>query len=248
METISRETEYAVGAIKTCPSPCSDRTVEIRVASRKPRRVPCPIASGNCHYGARLAAILNGFLIDLMLTAGVPVRHLDNIKGASASAAALAAESWQARGFLILTGMPGAGKSFAAARAVMRYLRTHIGDWFNRQSWENASKAAESVTWVTAKEIVDNKNLAARARSCRLAVLDDLGKEDETRVGMAAVRDVISKRYDIKSPTIITSELTLVNIQDRYGRYIAERLVEDYCSKIVDCGGESLRLKEDGGA
>jgi DNA replication protein DnaC len=183
-----------------------------------------------------------------MSTIGAPARHLDNIAGSVSSVATQAAESWQIRGFLVLTGIPGVGKSFAAAKAVMKYLRSGIGNWFTRQDWENASQAAESVVWTTAKEIVDDKSLAAKARAYRLAVLDDLGKEDETRVGMATVRDVISKRYDAKLPTIITSELTLVNIQERYGRYIAERLVEDYCSKIVDCGRESLRLKEGGAA
>jgi DNA replication protein DnaC len=214
----------------------------------QPRRVACPIASVDCDYGARLSARFDSFLIGLMSAVGVPARHLDNIAGSVNSVATHAAESWQIRGFLVLTGIPGVGKSFAAAKAVMKYLRSSIGNWFTRQEWENASQTAESVVWATAKEIVDDKFLAAKARAYRLAVLDDLGKEDETRVGMAVVRDVISKRYDAKLPTIITSELTLVNIQERYGRYIAERLVEDYCSKIVDCGGESLRLKESGAA
>jgi DNA replication protein DnaC len=215
----------------------------------KPSRVTCPIATETCDYGARLAAKLDCFLIGLMSTVGVPVRHLDNIAaGSVGSVATHAAESWQIRGFLVLTGIPGVGKSFAAAKAVMKYIRSGIGNWFIRQDWENASRAAESVVWVSAKEVLDDKSLAAKARFYRLTVIDDLGKEDETRVGTAIVRDIISKRYDTKLPMIITSELTFVNIQERYGRYIAERLVEDYCSKIVDCGGESLRLKEGGKA
>jgi hypothetical protein len=241
---MSQETKAALGAIKTCPAPCSDQTVEIRLASMKSRRVACPIASENCDYGARLAERLAYFLIGIMSTVGVPARHLDNIAGSVSSAAIHAAESWQIRGFLVLTGIPGVGKSFAATKIVMKYLRSAICNWFVRQDWKNASQAAESVVWTSAKGIVDDKSLAAKARSYRLVVLDDLGKEDETRTGMAIVRDVISKRYDAKQPTIITSELTLVNIQERYGRYIVERLVEDYCSKIVDCGRESLRLKE----
>ena len=243
-EKSQREMDAALSTIKTCPGPCADQTVEISLPGKKPYRTECPIASRDCHYGARLTAILDSFLIGLMSNIGVPVRHLDNITSSVGSVAIKSAESWQRRGFLVLTGIPGVGKSFAAARAIKSYLGMRIDNWFARRNWEAAATAAESIVWASAKETVDDKLLAGRIRSCQLAALDDLGKEDDTRTGVAAVRDVITKRYDAKLPTIITSELTLLDIQNRYGRYIAERLVEDYCSKIVDCGGESFRLRE----
>jgi DNA replication protein DnaC len=102
--------------------------------------------------------------------------------------------------------------------------------------------------WCSAKEITDDKAVAIRARLSNLVVIDDLGKESETPAAIAAIRDVISKRYDLKLPTIITTELTILDIRVKYGQYIAERLTEDYCSRCIDCRGESLRLLDGGAA
>jgi DNA replication protein DnaC len=198
-----------------------------------------------------LRSRLDAKLLDIMSGIGVPPRHLDKIAAPEESSAAEAVDvtgnskdGWQMRGFLVLTGVPGVGKSFGAALAIKKYLLATIGDWFETANWEHAVKAAESVSWYSAKEITGDKNIASRMRTCRLAVIDDLGKEDDSRISLPVVRDVISKRYDLKLPTVITSELTLPDIRARYGQYIAERLAEDYCSKIINCVGESFRLKE----
>jgi len=240
------EVNSAIESLKTCPSPCDDQTVEISTPSQKSRRVACPLASKDCYYGSQVAVRLNEYLIGIMAGIGVPSRHLGNVPNALGSMAVSAAESWQSRGFLVLTGIPGVGKSFGAVVAVKKQLTNHIGNWFDRRNWDQATKAAETIMWSSAKEIADDRSVASRAKSCRFAVIDDLGKEDDTRMSVAAIRDAISKRYDTKLPTVITSELTILDIRERYGQYIAERLSEDYCSKIIDCAGESFRLKDRG--
>jgi hypothetical protein len=238
----------ALAVLKECPAPCDDQTVEISAPGIKPRRVTCPIASEGCRYGAKVAALLDEYLSEVMSGIGVPPRLLGNLPGSLDSEAVREAGLWQRRSFLVLTGEPGVGKSHGAAVAVKRWLAANIGNWFDRRNWDSARTAAESAVWCGAKAITDDKGIAARVKSCRFAVIDDLGKEDEMKTSLAAIRDVISKRYDSKAPTVITTELTIRNIEDRYGRHIAERLVEDYCSRIADCRGESFRLKDGGGA
>jgi DNA replication protein len=207
----------------------------------------CPIVSQDCAYGSRIARDLTSHLVGVMRGICVPVRHLDNFGKRQDTAAVKAAHFWHARGFLVLTGIPGVGKSFAAAWAVLQYLKGKVSNWIDRATWESAENAAKSVMWATAKEICDDKAVYTRACGEALLVLDDFGKEEDTRTGLAAVRNVISKRYDAKLPTIITTELTVLEIESRYGRHISERLSEDAGrgGNFYDCKGESLRLVDE---
>jgi DNA replication protein DnaC len=146
--------------------------------------------------------------------------------------------------FLVFCGKSGVGKSFGAACAVREYLKSRIANWIDRRTWEAAERAADSAMWSDAKEITDDKAAFSRARTAFLLVLDDLGKEEDTQTGRAAVCSVISKRYDAMLATVITTELPMSDIRIRYGSYLAERLAEDAGNggNIVDCGEVSMRL------
>jgi hypothetical protein len=244
MNRLIMETDAELRSITSCPAPCLDRTVEITPPSSKPRRVKCPIMNSGCSYGAKISEMLDAYVLDIMGRIGVPPRHTENFGKFRDSCAVSAAMSWQLRGFLLLSGISGIGKSFAAARVVWKYLKGQTSDWPDKSSWSAISVAGEKVAWNSAKEITDDKAIASRARKAALLVIDDLGKEAETPASMSAIRDVMSKRYDLELATVITSELAFLDVQKKYGQYIAERLTEDYCSKCIDCRGESFRLKE----
>jgi DNA replication protein DnaC len=175
---------------------------------------------------------------------GVPNQHLDNLRRREDSTAISEARKWFCKGFLLLCGSPGVGKSFGAVTAIYNRIQDSIKNWVDKSSWSVAEKTAGGIIWASAKEIVDNKTLKDSCRQTDFLVIDDLGKEEETRTGLAAVCDVICKRYDCKLPTIITSELTLLDISSRYGRYIAERIAENPHSRIIECAGESMRLRD----
>jgi DNA replication protein DnaC len=97
--------------------------------------------------------------------------------------------------------------------------------------------------WRGADEIAGDRTIAARAREKSLLVIDDLGGEGGAFEGQSAIRGVISRRYDSKLPTVITTGLTMPDIRNRYGRYVAERLIEDirHGGKIAECGDVSIR-------
>ena len=251
IQSLTEEVNTELQGIKDraeCPAPCRDGTVLISPKSGQPRRMECPVATKECAYGREIAAGLDGYLLGLMAGCGVPERHRANFRQATHTLATSAARRWFGKGFLVLTGRPGVGKSFGAAYGIYLRLLQSVNHWLDRGTWSTAAKTADGIAWSSAKEIADERSTAVRARNANLLVLDDLGKEEATKTGMAAVCDVIAKRYDDKSPAIVTTELTLPDIEARYGRYLAERLVEDSLSRcggsLIDCGHESMRLRE----
>jgi hypothetical protein len=244
MRARSEETAAELEKIKSCPAPCRDCAVTVRPPSFAPQRVACPVVDSECAYGSAVSRSLAAHLVKIMQGADVPTRHLENFANRRHSIASSEARKWLGRGFLVLVGPPGVGKSFGAAWGVQGYLRGKVSNWLDRSTWAAAEKAGESVLWLSAKDIADDKALAAKASCVDLLALDDLGKEDDTKTGQAAVRGVISKRYDGKLAAIVTTELSVGDIEARYGRYIAERLAEDTrCGgMVIGCGDVSMRI------
>lgn len=103
---------------------------------------------------------------------------------------------------------------------------------------------ASGVRWSSAQAIVDDKKVASNVKRCHLLILDDLGKESSFESAQAIIRDVISKRYDDELPVIVATELTVTDIEGRYGRAIAERIVgePDDGGRFITCGDASMRL------
>jgi hypothetical protein len=241
---LSEEIEKALGKIRACPAPCEDCTVSVLLSFEQPRRIPCPIVSRGCAYGAKLEGELDRRLLKIMFDSGVPLRHIDNFGAYRETRTTEMVREWKMKGFLILTGSPGSGKSFGASCAVKKFLRSRITNWLDRATWRNAERSGGSVIWRGADEIAYDRMVVSEARNGLLLVIDDFGNEGDVPGGQAALRGVISRRYDSKLPAIITTELTMSDIRDKYGRYVAERLAEDirYGGKIVDCGDVSIRL------
>ena len=227
-----------------CPAPCGDGRVLIYPRPGETRRILCPIVGPHCAYGIAVEKELNAYVDGLMSLSGVPFRHVSNFSRYWETTATRDSFSWIRRGFLVLCGKPGVGKSFGAAWLVRIYLRDQVNEAYRRDTWKRAEAAAANTCWCSAYDIVCDKNAAAKAKSFALAVIDDLGKESDSGHAQAAVRDVISKRYDSKLPTVITTELTVPDISNRYGRAAVERLVEDIAhgGRFVDCGDNSVRL------
>jgi DNA replication protein DnaC len=240
----------ALVKIKTCPEPCDDGKVPIGTlsgASGKICRAACPIISPGCAYGIKLLYERNMRLTRAMTQIGVPRRHIENFSKSRKSLAVLGAMNWTGRGFLILYGGPGTGKSFGAAWAVREYIKNRISNPMDKKTWDEIDRAKDNVTWLNAQDTAADRidrNLPQRACAASLLVMDDLGREEDTKSGNAAVSAVISKRYDAKQATVVTTELSLADIEKRYGRYLSDRLTEDVedGGGVVDCGDDSMRL------
>jgi DNA replication protein DnaC len=191
--------------------------------------------------------MLGTLLRRLALDAGVPERHTENFGAYIETLAFTLAGQWRFRGFLVLSGGSGVGKSFGAAWALKEFLRSKIPNPLDTETWNRAACAGERAMWGTANEIVRDKNKLEEARSKLFLVIDDLGREGNLSTRQADVSDIVSARYDEKLPTVITTELSFNDILKAYGRNTAFKLIEDNGENggiFALCGDFSLRNEE----
>ena len=64
--------------------------------------------------------------------------------------------------------------------------------------------------------------------NCDLLVIDDLGAEFSTTFTNAALYNVVNTRLNLSLPTIISTNLTLEELEERYTRRISSRLIGEY--------------------
>ncbi|MCL2009138.1 MAG: hypothetical protein FWG71_01155 [Synergistaceae bacterium] len=243
------EMEEKLSQIKSCPEPCDDGMVVISASSGQARKMPCPLIASNCPYGEWMEHGLDRCVTGVMSDIGVPRRHLENFAEAFQAEALTGIDKWPARGFLIFTGDTGSGKSFGAALAVRKYLKSLVANRFDRRTWEIAEKAGNSVVWCAAMDINHDRETAELAKHGQLAVIDDLGGEADIPAVQTVLRGIILRRYDMKLPTVITTTLTMLDIDLRYGGRVADRLTEDVGKggMIIECGDVSIRNLVTGG-
>ena len=140
---------------------------------------------------------------------------------------------------LFLTGPTGVGKTFLSA-CIARTV---------------AARRIYSVVYRTAGEVFadyetarfnhgdERENAIAelnRYRNCDLLILDDLGTELTTAMTVASLYDLINGRLLNGKKTVISSNLSLENIAQRYSPQISSRLSGDY--QVLPFCGEDIRL------
>lgn len=74
-----------------------------------------------------------------------------------------------------------------------------------------------------------------------LLILDDLGTEYDTKFTASTIFDIINTRISRRKPTIISTNLNLNDIKNRYGDRIASRLYTNYTQ--MHFSGEDVRLQ-----
>lgn len=70
-------------------------------------------------------------------------------------------------------------------------------------------------------------------------VIDDLGTEDATSKAKSLVNYIISHRYDEQLPTVITTNLSTVDITTRYGERLLDRIM--HFGQIIRCDDCDMR-------
>lgn len=137
---------------------------------------------------------------------------------------------------LLFYGIVGTGKSYTAACIANELLN-------NRTSVVMTSfvKILQEIQ----KPQTDESDFMAKLNSPRLLIIDDLGTERNTEYALEKVYNVIDSRYRVKKPLILTTNLSLQEMQDasdiRYKR-IYDRIFE-MCYP-VRAAGRSWREQE----
>lgn len=155
--------------------------------------------------------------------AGIPARYAE-AQHESAPAIAEAVEAGQS---FYIDGTQGSGKTHLA----MAVSRTLIAAGFHVRI-----AIAPALMEALRSRAAEDRSETERLRSCRVLVIDDLGKEAPTPYACERLFDIINDRYNSMRPVIITSNFTRGDIAKRLsegdtGRSIASRLSE-MCQRI----------------
>lgn len=106
---------------------------------------------------------------------------------------------------LLLYGDPGTGKTFAAA-CVVNYL-------LDRKIPVLMTSFVKLIDQFTRFNENDSGSIIQKMNRAKLLVIDDLGAERSTDYALERVYDVIDSRYRASKPIILTSNLTLGQMQ-----------------------------------
>lgn len=130
-------------------------------------------------------------------------------------------------------GLPGRGKTYAAAAAVRLALRDGV------KAKLTTSKALLDA--IRADFDGADRGALAYAQTYGLLALDDLGVEKPTEWAVETITDLIDARVAAGLPTIVTSNYSLGELRDRYGGMggmrIASRLA-GACERIEVTGAD----------
>ncbi|HIZ16512.1 MAG TPA: ATP-binding protein [Firmicutes bacterium] len=77
---------------------------------------------------------------------------------------------------------------------------------------------------------------------CDLLIFDDLGTEFNTSFSVSVMYNIINTRLLYSRPTIISTNLTLKEIEERYGERILSRIIGGYYIKKF-CGEDIRKIK-----
>lgn len=147
---------------------------------------------------------------------------------------------------LLIYGEPGNGKTYMTYAIANELLikgipvvAVHIDALLNRikQTFNSYGKEGEA----TVLNALNNADLL---------IIDDLGTEQDTEWSNKTIYNIIDNRYRSGLPLIVTTNIPLKDIEEKYHKRTYDRLVNEMCTPVrndskslrVDKGKEKTRL------
>ena len=131
---------------------------------------------------------------------------------------------------LVLYGPFGVGKTIMLY-ALERYFCRHYADWRNdTREHFTTSVTADNLCLLSIEST--KADIVSNYKNCDILLMDDVGAEKDKYLCygtlVTPVADIIDHRYIRRKKTIFTTNCTPVELCDRYGPRLAERMNEDY--------------------
>jgi DNA replication protein DnaC len=88
----------------------------------------------------------------------------------------------------------------------------------------------------------ENGNTEKLLLNCDLLILDDLGTEFKTAFSSSEIYNIVNTRLMTQKPTIISTNLSIQELQERYTERFASRIMGDYV-RVSFCGKDNRLQK-----
>jgi len=140
---------------------------------------------------------------------------------------------------ILFTGTYGTGKTHLAA-AITNYIISEFGISVKFGTFIDLLaniKASFSKDCVTSEEDLVNAMM-----NIDLLVIDDIGKEKNTEWSNAILYRLINRRYENYKPTIITSNLSIAELENEIGKATVSRIIE-MCDGVKMDGSDYRKEK-----
>jgi DNA replication protein DnaC len=199
------------------------------------RMVPDPMPRDPLHERAERCACIYQKIIATSLPSRYQKASLNDFTEARANAI----REWLQKPTdgLLITGGPGAGKTYLAAAifiTVVNARQTSI-------KFKRAAQLFQAIRDSYGQEDVSEEEILGDYIKPRFLVLDDLGAGSLSDHERRYTLEVIDRRLNAERPTIITTNLTLKEISERMDERIASRMNE---YKLLEFKGEDRRGKK----
>lgn len=129
------------------------------------------------------------------------------------------------KGFLLLAGANGTGKSFVARAIYEAHARFKLPQYDMDEAFF-INQADLNERWIHAKMEFSSLELYARLKETKLLVLDDLGTKTPSEAFAEFLYGIIDHRWNLKDTlgTIITTNMNGKTTRDRFGDAILSRI------------------------
>ncbi len=136
---------------------------------------------------------------------------------------------------LFMTGGTGLGKTHLSLSIAKRVVEKEYSVVYG--SVPDLLRKIENAHFNKSEEDCE---VLATLKSCDLLVLDDLGAEFDSQFYVSCLYEIINTRVNFGRPTVVSTNMTLNELQNRYTDRIVSRLLS--MRRLVFCG-EDIRIK-----
>ena len=141
---------------------------------------------------------------------------------------------------LFFNGAPGLGKTFLSA-----CIARVVADSGFSVVYDTASSVFskfEDAKFSRSEDMEETRSEVKRYLECDLLILDDLGTEMTTSFTISALYEIVNSRLITGRKTIVSSNLTLHELNRRYSEQIMSRIEGDY--QVLTFRGDDIRKKK----
>ena len=141
---------------------------------------------------------------------------------------------------LFFNGAPGLGKTFLSA-----CIARVVADGGHSVVYDMTSSVLSKFADAKLSRSDDSEDARSEVRrylGCDLLILDDLGTEMTTAFTISALYEIINTRLVTGRKTIVSSNLTLHELRNRYSEQIKSRIEGEY--QVLTFRGDDIRKKK----